>query len=278
MQHTTCNLKRAVLQNALGVALGCTSLNASALLTSTTVLAFDPGNSINPGYTGSPPGYSPGEAGDSWFSIKANPVVTLYWGLQPGQDGGLQIGVTQDTNGHASHPGVDSLGLPLHSGVGGIDDEWGFYYNVGLHFTTVPVTVVSDFGATKTLDLSGWNMTWNGIPAQPLGGGIQDCGTSTDGVCVRDSGYPDIAGTYDNGTGLATITCANASCSNSSTFTLDYAAVFEQGDITGAGGALYGLHLEGVISGTAVPVPAAAWLFGSGLLGLIGIAKKRKAT
>ncbi len=28
---------------------------------------------------------------------------------------------------------------------------------------------------------------------------------------------------------------------------------------------------------TLVPVPAAAWLFGSGLLGLIGVAKKRKA-
>ena len=28
---------------------------------------------------------------------------------------------------------------------------------------------------------------------------------------------------------------------------------------------------------TAVPVPAAAWLFGSGLLGLIGIARRKKA-
>jgi len=29
-------------------------------------------------------------------------------------------------------------------------------------------------------------------------------------------------------------------------------------------------------SGTAVPVPAAAWLFGSGLLGLAGAARKRR--
>jgi hypothetical protein len=29
---------------------------------------------------------------------------------------------------------------------------------------------------------------------------------------------------------------------------------------------------------SAVPVPAAFWLFGSGLLGMIGIARKRKAS
>lgn len=32
------------------------------------------------------------------------------------------------------------------------------------------------------------------------------------------------------------------------------------------------------ISGlTAIPVPAALWLFGSGLLGLIGVARRKKA-
>ena len=30
------------------------------------------------------------------------------------------------------------------------------------------------------------------------------------------------------------------------------------------------------LTGTAVPLPAAAWLFGSGLLGLIGISRRRK--
>ena len=30
------------------------------------------------------------------------------------------------------------------------------------------------------------------------------------------------------------------------------------------------------VSTTAVPVPAAVWLFGSGLVGLIGIARKKK--
>lgn len=34
---------------------------------------------------------------------------------------------------------------------------------------------------------------------------------------------------------------------------------------------------EFIFSAAAVPIPAAAWLFGSGLLGLIGIARRRKA-
>lgn len=35
--------------------------------------------------------------------------------------------------------------------------------------------------------------------------------------------------------------------------------------------AFYALHLEGTVS--AVPVPAAAWLFGSDIMGLAGIAR-----
>jgi hypothetical protein len=40
-----------------------------------------------------------------------------------------------------------------------------------------------------------------------------------------------------------------------------------------------GLFLEGSVSAapSAVPVPAAAWLFGSALVGLAGIGRKRKA-
>ena len=40
---------------------------------------------------------------------------------------------------------------------------------------------------------------------------------------------------------------------------------------------LYALSSELVVPPSAVPVPAAVWLFGSGLIGLIGIARRKKA-
>jgi len=41
------------------------------------------------------------------------------------------------------------------------------------------------------------------------------------------------------------------------------------------GGSITGANLAMVTNVAAVPVPAAAWLFGSGLLGLIGVARRR---
>jgi hypothetical protein len=39
-----------------------------------------------------------------------------------------------------------------------------------------------------------------------------------------------------------------------------------------------GMYLDGTITLTPVPVPAAAWLFGSAMLGLAGVSRKRKVT
>jgi hypothetical protein len=36
------------------------------------------------------------------------------------------------------------------------------------------------------------------------------------------------------------------------------------------------IHIDNIIPDTVVPVPAAVWLFGSGLLGLVGIARRKK--
>jgi len=47
-----------------------------------------------------------------------------------------------------------------------------------------------------------------------------------------------------------------------------------RGTVTGTFGGSY----AGTLNLTAVPVPAAAWLLGSGLIGLAGVARKRKAS
>lgn len=49
-----------------------------------------------------------------------------------------------------------------------------------------------------------------------------------------------------------------------------------QGDDDGTGNAFEYFYSESAQSISAVPVPAAVWLFGSGLLGLIGIARRKK--
>jgi len=54
---------------------------------------------------------------------------------------------------------------------------------------------------------------------------------------------------------------------------LDYSATLPS-NAANYGNVKYKLHLEGTIS--AVPVPAAVWLFGSGLIGLTGMARRKR--
>ena len=149
---------------------------------------------------------------------------------------------------------------------GTIDAAFNMFGNTGMHFTVSPVTG----GTTNGLDFSGWRETWAGIPSINLGGGMQNCGTSTDGICVN--GTVDVAGTYNNGTGIATFVWDGV---YGHSYTLDYLSIVPQADTSGFGGVPYLLHLEGTVQ--AVPVPATVWLFGSGLMGLFGLAQRRKS-
>jgi hypothetical protein len=160
---------------------------------------------------------------------------------------GVMINASQSASG--SHSGI-SNGTEITS----IDSPFLFYANTGMHQTTSPVTIVSDNGTGHVLlNFSGWGVTWNGIPNIPLGGDV----TQGD-------------------TGLASLVCGT-NCAFGDTFSLTYTAHVPVGDISGFGGIYYGLHLEGMIGPAPLPtpIPAAIWLFGTGLIGLFGIAKRR---
>ncbi|MGB5179036.1 MAG: VPLPA-CTERM sorting domain-containing protein, partial [Gammaproteobacteria bacterium] len=58
------------------------------------------------------------------------------------------------------------------------------------------------------------------------------------------------------------------------TFTFSGLGDFTEADITGI---VFGLGTSPDSTLPAVPVPAAVWLFGSGLLGMVGIARRKKA-
>jgi len=52
--------------------------------------------------------------------------------------------------------------------------------------------------------------------------------------------------------------------------TLSFSVFMEQGDVIN-------MFADGGPEVSAIPIPAAAWLFGSGLIGLVGISRRRKA-
>lgn len=190
----------------------------------------------------------------SFFTMGGGTTVNA-----PGFDGqfitgfdGLVLGTTQTPSGSHS-------GLPNGSESPTVDNAWAFFGNTGMSGTDSNSNVLSASGNTATVDFSGWVVAWNGLdaasgnPTVPMGSGAW-FGTTTDGV--------------------AQVTCG-VDCGNGDTYTLTYSATVPAGDPSNFGNTKYLLQLNGTVS--AVPVPAAAWLFGSGLLGLVGVARRRKA-
>lgn len=253
-------MKKLILSTAVIAALGMgASTSASAALVNGDVLNFNPGVVQATSSGGSK------VTGGSYFGMDAdkNGTITLKERSALVQNDGLILGTTQSASGsHTGAPGCTPPGTgtdPCTAGseTAGIDQPWTFFGSTGLDYTTNATNVLSASGNTATVDFSGWTVTWNGIAAIPMNSGAW--GTNANGV--------------------ADITC-NVDCAVGDTYVLDYTATVPAGDASGFGGVSYQLHLEGSIAAgavSAVPVPAAAWLFGSGLLGLVGVARRKKA-
>ena len=106
-----------------------------------------------------------------------------------------------------------------------------------------------------TLDLHAWTAWFAGASFNQ---GTKDlCVLFDDGITERCSSDVAVT-TYDVATG---------------TFTARWDSVFEEGYALSGG--LGSWYIEGKVS--TIPVPAAVWLFGSGLIGLAGIARRKKA-
>lgn len=237
-------MNKNYLAISFGILTSISAVSSEAALSSSALLTFDSGVRILDTIG------NVIEIQGSYFSVDTNAdgIFTAFESItmSPGTDGGLLLGQAQ----LASIPSTFTLD---GTEIAPFDSPWLFLGQYGAHQSNSPVTISSDDGnGNVQLDFSGWGATWNGIPNINLGG---------DTVTFSD-------------TGLATVTCA-LDCSVGDTFTLDYSAHVPLSDTSGFGGVYWGMHLEGVVS--AVPVPAAVWLFGSGLIGLIGIARRKKA-
>ena len=169
--------------------------------------------------------------------------------VEPGEM--IPIKVLADLDFNDLTPATGSHAGDINGTESPVSDIWEFFGGTGMDYLTSAMVDNGD----GTVDMTGWTVAWNGIAAIPMGGDPAN---------------------FAGDTGLGNFVCSGgAACAVGDTFTLDYNAHVPLGDASGFGGVGYTLHLEGAVT-SVVPVPAAVWLFGSGLLGLVGVARRKK--
>ena len=163
-----------------------------------------------------------------------------------GPGGWVYTGIGGITGGSLKLDGTSQFSraagvAPQLTEVAGIDNAWTFFGSTGVHGSNGLTAQ-----AGNTVNMSGWYVSWNNVASIDMGQGA-----------------------------AATVTCSDAgACGNGANYILNYSANVPATSANFPGVA-YKLHLEGKVS--AVPVPAAVWLFGSGLLGLVGVARRKKS-
>lgn len=126
-----------------------------------------------------------------------------------------------------------------------------FSFSQSVSSIDIQFDALSATGAPPPETISGFDAS-SGIPVITY---TDIAGTSFDGTTVST--------TVDNGRGII-----SASASPFTSFSFDHAQNTAQ----------FGFVIEKItITTSAVPIPAAAWLFGSGMLGLIGMARHKNA-
>ena len=253
-------MNKTVLTTAVGLALGLASLTTyAATVTNGEYLTITAGSS----------------------TVNASSVVTItggsFFGMDTNKDSKIQTAeadmISQGTTGLVfgvtTAQGASHSGLPVAGDTNAIDAPWAFFGNTGSDYLKVAVSGSTSSGASAGgLNLSGWTVTWNGIPAINMGGGAwQPLNCS--------AGYMGCSGhTFTNGNAEFTWDGIIGDA-----YTLNYAATVPAGDPSGFGGVQYYLHLTGFVNTVPapVPLPAAVWLLGSGLLGLVGVARRKRS-
>lgn len=114
------------------------------------------------------------------------------------------------------------------------------------------------------------------IDSLPYGGEFQAAGGGTlFPLGPQDSNPADCAGSTQPWFPLS-VSWLNQIDATSFNYKIGWSHCITREESASFGGIIANWRLEGVATVSAVPVPAAVWLFGSGLLGLVGVARRRK--
>lgn len=231
-------MRKTIIKSSLIFVLGGSSLGVQASLINGSVLQIDSGVGSCILDSGTYPlcDFGTTVSSGSYFDFNSSGAIPIT-GVE-----GVILGTIQAPGN--THPGSITFD------EGPSIDIWEFMDSTGMDYTTSETNVLSASGNMATVDFSGWSMDYDGITDFSLGTGAWG----------------------GNAEGTANIECG-VDCGNNDSYTLDYTATVPLGDPSGFGGSTYSLHLTGTIS--SVPVPASVWLFGSGLVGLIGLARRK---
>ena len=220
-------------------------------------------------------------------------------------------GATTAFGGLSSSINISSGGLAINPLTGVMYATGGYNDGVTAHQSSGLFTIDKTTGAAALVGFAGGNCCTGDFAINLYGLGFRSDGTLFANGLGYGPSYPNASShlyTVDLATGLATnigpsgVTLGRSLSYSGLAFRND-GTLLSMGSLDGASGTLYSVSTangaatslnSGTGSGTGpiqfgvdggltfapaavVPVPAAAWLFGSGLLGLIGVARRKTA-
>lgn len=210
------------------------------------------------------------------FTFVTMPVNALLLGLLPATPGGADWQAAYDVDRNVTWVANANLAATTNFGVSGINGNGTMIWNKANEW-------VGAMNTANYLGLNNWRLP---TTLQPdITCALQSGGSFGTGCTGSEMGHlANVEGVNsDGGPGTVVLGLFSNVLStpywSSTEFEPDPADAwtlsFNGGDQRNGGKGSFNL-VWAVSSGvSAVPVPAAAWLFGSGLLGLIGIARKK---
>ena len=156
------------------------------------------------------------------------------------------------------------------STAGGTGSTFGFTFNL-------PIALQGPINADSSVSYSLSSLSAAGAQIAPVVGSnivsAFEVDTSVGGLPSLNKGV-DVGSTFFFTGGPLTQSSPTYTASNSFTGHLAYDLMTVKVDFSLSADSTVGL--SGFVQQVVVPIPAAVWLFGSGLLGLAGVARRRK--